>query len=201
MTSAVAPGPSLEAADVTPNLTPVQRAAQAAHRAAEALRATDEKRLAAALAEIAAEEMARNPTFALRVRSRYEDLEPPKKARAAKTIKEPRKPKLPPAPRAAIEPLIPIKPSVNYQIDVARPLDPYEVLEYFGAHQLPIAFDDQHLTTLRVSATFVEDHHPGTKPKGRATREKLFAYIMQYVLDVSPEEAETLTKTHLRPPA
>ncbi len=187
--------------DVAPTLTPVQRAAQAAHRAAEALRASDEKRMAAALAEIAAEEMAHNPSFALRVRSRYEDLEPPKKPRAAKSLKEPRKPKLPPAPRAATEPLVAIKPSVDYQIDVGRPLDPYETLEYFGARQLPIAFDDQHLTTLRASAAFVEDRFPGTKPKGRATREKLFAYIMQYVLDISPEEAERLTKTHLRPPA
>ncbi|HUY78772.1 MAG TPA: hypothetical protein VMV29_18510 [Ktedonobacterales bacterium] len=173
----------------------------AAHRAAEALRATDEKRMAAALAEIAAEEMARNPSFALRVRSRYEALEPPKKTRAAKALKDPQKPKLPPAPRAATEPLVAIKPSVDYQIDVARPLDPYEILEYFGAHQLPLAFDSQHLTTLRDSATFVEDRHPGTKPKGRATREKLFAYIMQYVLNVSPEDAERLAQTYLRPPA
>jgi hypothetical protein len=152
-------------------LTFAQRAAAATQRVAEQQQLTDLKRLAAALAELAAEEVQRNPGFAVRLRGLYEDLAPQTKVatvRATKTAKAPAKP------------LTPIKRIVGFEIDPSAPLDPYFQLEIYGAEQLEAALRRHTKANLHEAAEIVQDRHPGTSPAG-TSKDALLAYIIAHV--------------------
>jgi len=153
--------------------TYAQRASAAAAQANERFNFTDEKRMLAAVSEIALDEMSRNPGFALRVRQRFEELAPLKAERNPKTSKasETTKPKL-----------VPIKEFPGFQLDATRTLDPWFVIEYFGEDQLETALRLQTVGNLRKSVTLVEERYPGTAPKGKVTKDSAIAYILEYAL-------------------
>lgn len=147
-----------------------QRASTASSQANERFNFTDEKRMLAALSEIALDEMNRNPTFAVRVRNRYEELTPPKPVKATKTTK-------------AVKPkLTPIKELPGFQLDATRRLDPWFILEYFGEAQLETALRMQTIGNLREAVAVVEERYPGTAPKGKLTKDGAISYIMEYAL-------------------
>ena len=150
--------------------TYAQRATAAAGAAAERFTFSDEKRMQAALAEIALEEMNRNPSFAVRVRNRYEELEP---------RKAPRAPRVPKVPRPK---LVPIKELPGFQLDATRRLDPWFILEYFGEGQLEAALRMQTIGNLREAVAVVEEHYPGTTPKGKLTKDAAIVHILKHVL-------------------
>lgn len=153
--------------------TYAQRATAAAATAAERFAFTDEKRMQAALAEVAVDELARNPSFAVRVRDRYEELAPQKASKA---------PKAPKAQKAQKAKLVPIKELPGFQLDATRRMDPWFILEYFGERQLETALRMQTIGNLREAITVVEERFPGTTPKGKLTKEGAIAYILEYAL-------------------
>lgn len=148
-----------------------QRVSAAAAAANARFNFTDEKRMQAALAEIASEELNRNPAFAVRVRNRYEELAPVKATSPAKASSKTSKPKL-----------VPIKEMPGFQLDVTRRLDPWFILEYFGPRQLDTALRMQTLSNLREAIAVVEERYPGSAPKGKVTKETAVTYILRHVL-------------------
>jgi hypothetical protein len=150
--------------------TYAQRAAATAAQANERFSYTDEKRMLAALSEVALDEMSRNPAFAVRVRNRYDELAPQKAPKPDKAAK-PTKPKL-----------VPIKEFPGFQLDATRPLDPWFIIEYFGENQLETALRMQTIGNLRKSIAVVEERFPGTAPKGKLTKDGAISYILERVL-------------------
>lgn len=154
-------------------LTMMQRASLAAAQANDRFKFSDEKRMLAALSEIALEEMGRNAGFALRVRGRYEELAPQKTPKAPKSLKE---------PKAQKPNLVPIKELPGFQLDATRRLDPWFILEYFGPEQLETALRMQTIGNLREAIALVEERFAGTAPKGKVTKEVAVSYILKHVL-------------------
>lgn len=148
-----------------------QRVSAAAGAANARFSFTDEKRMQAALAEIALEELGRNPGFAVRVRNRYEELAPVKVVRTARASTKPAKIKL-----------VPIKELPSFQLDATRRLDPWFILEYFGEGQLETALRMQTIGNLREAIAIVEEHYPDTAPKGKLTKDGAVRYILEHVL-------------------
>lgn len=153
--------------------TYAQRSTAAAAQANEHYHYTDEKRMQAALCEIALDELSRNPLFAVRVRDRYEELAPQKATRASKVGKE---------PKASLPKLVPIKEFPGFQLDATRTLDPWFVIEYFGEGQLETALRLQTIGNLRKTIAVVEERYPGTAPKGKLTKDGAITYILEYAL-------------------
>ena len=152
-------------------LTFAQRAAVATQRVAEQQHLTDLKRLAAALAELAAEEVQRNPGFAVRLRGLYEDLAPQKKATTMRGTR---------AAKSPAKPLTPIKRIEGFEIDPSAPLDPYLQLEIYGAEQLEAALRRHTKANLLEAVEIVQDRYPGTGPRG-TSKDALLAYIITNV--------------------
>jgi hypothetical protein len=154
--------------------TVAQRAAEAARVTAELLHFEDPKRAAAALAEAAAEVARRDPAFAARVRTLYDEMAPPP----------------PPRPTgrgggrtARVAPdvhLVPIKYIPGYEADSAAPPDPYLLLELYGRAQLPLAIARYETPDLREAVKLVKARNPKTRPAG-AARQALIDYILDYV--------------------
>jgi hypothetical protein len=148
-----------------------QRVSAAAVAANARFNFTDEKRMQAALAEIATEELSRNPAFAVRVRNRYEELAPVKAARPPKASSKTPKSKL-----------VPIKELPSFKLDATRRLDPWFILEYFGPEQLDTALRMQTIGNLREAIAVVEERYPGSAPKGKLTKEVAITFILRQVL-------------------
>lgn len=148
-------------------LTVAQRAAEAINQTLEALGLEDTKRLSAALTIAAAEGVRKNPAFASHVRFLYEDMAPkratPKRVKVAADVE-----------------LIPVK-QVEGVLNPAAAPDPYFLLELYGAHQLRLALQRYTATRLKEAVVLVQERHPGTKPKGRATKETMIDYIVEHV--------------------
>lgn len=161
-------------------LTPTQRMAAAVGNAQAAIpEATNAKLLQAVLLEFAVDTLIADSAFAARVRSKYEgDVAASKKPPAGGRERGNRA-----VPKVSdyVEPLVPIKRVPNHEISLDASPDPYFLLDVYGAHQLERALKPRSLATLRESGAIVEQRHPGTMPKGRATKAGLIAYIMQYV--------------------
>lgn len=151
--------------------TYIQRVSAAAGSANARFNFTEEKRMQAALAEIALEEMSRNPGFAVRVRNRYEELAPVKVARSPKA-----------STKSAKTKLVPIKELPSFQLDATRRLDPWFIIEYFGPDQLETALRMQTIGNLREAIAVVEERSPGSAPKGKLTKDIAITYILQHVL-------------------
>lgn len=137
---------------------------KAAKLAGAALDLKDLKRLAAALAEAAAEEVVRNRAFADRVRALYAEV-------PASTRK-------PPGVTAFDIDLVPIRRIEGREIDPAAPLDPYFLLDLYGPAQLEKALGLFPLAKLKEASATVERRHPGTKPTNRGSKAALIAYIV-----------------------
>ncbi|MGH2504176.1 MAG: hypothetical protein ACRDID_16840 [Ktedonobacterales bacterium] len=152
-------------------LTYPQRVSAAAATANARFNFTDEKRMQAALAEVALDELGRNPGFAVRVRNRYEELAPVKATKPSKASSKASKPKL-----------VPIKEMPGFQLDVTRRLDPWFILEYFGPEQLDTALRMQTIGNLREAIAVVEERYPGSTPRGKLTKEIAITFILQHVL-------------------
>jgi hypothetical protein len=142
--------------------------AAAANRASAVLELRDTSRLSVALAEAAADELTRNGAFARLVREIYDRL--PEKA--------PRVPREDPLRALKIN-LIPLHPNANYQVNPSGPVDPYDLLEHFGAHQLADALGLFSLARLQVAAKKVQANHPGAKPKNGRLKPSVIAYIVE----------------------
>lgn len=144
---------------------------EAAKFASSALDLSDLKRLAAALAEAAAEEVIRNRTFAERVRTLYSEIP---EGRAAKMAQDE-------------EPLVPIRQGEWKPINPGAPLDPYFLLNLYGSHQLERALSRYTLVKLKEASAAVEARNPGTKPANRGQKAAIIAYIVEK-LAAQPEE-------------
>lgn len=151
-----------------------QRAGAAAVRVNERFGFADEKRMLAALAETALEEMNRNPSFAVRVRNRYEELAPQKKTTGGGGTGS--------KGRTSQRKLVPIKELPGFELDATRRLDPWFIIEYFGKNQLETALRIQTLNNLRRAFTVVEQRYPGTAPAGKVSKDEAIAYILTYAL-------------------
>ena len=148
--------------------------AAAAKRASAVLELRDTSRLSIALAEAAADELTRNGAFARHVREIYDCL--PEKA--------PRVPREDPLRALKIN-LIPLRPDANYQVNPSGPLDPYDLLEHFGAHQLTDALELFSLQRLQAAAKKVQAKHPGAKPKDGRQKPSVIAYIVEQLTTTS----------------
>jgi hypothetical protein len=153
-----------------------QRVTLAAESVAQYLHLDDPKRVSAALAEIVAEEVVRNPSFASRVRTRYEELAPSKRRRGGSTrITDPKPPK-------TKRTLVPLKIVETGDVNIGAALDPYWLYEVYGADQLADALDEYTVASLKEAVEFVQERHPGTKPTNKGHREPIIEYVVRYVL-------------------
>lgn len=139
---------------------------EAAKLASSILELDDLRRLTIALAEAAAQELVGNRPFAARVRALYDEV-PATPSRAS-------------APDPFATQLVPIKMVPGRDINPAAPLDPYFLLEVYGASQLETALNLFPVAKLKEGAAMVERHHPGTKPTNRGRKAALVEYIVRY---------------------
>ncbi len=178
-------------------LTPAERTSRAlAHAQATLPEGTNGKLLQAVLLEVAATALADDPAFAARVRARYAEVAPPPTRRATKRGDSSsggtgrRAPRATPKVSDLLEPLVPIKHIPNYEITVEGPLDPYLLLEVFGAHQLARALNQRSPADLQKAVALVQARHPGTGPErstsGKASKPALIAYIVEQVISSTP---------------
>jgi hypothetical protein len=149
-------------------LTVPARGMEAVTRAAEALGVDDAKLLATVLLEAATEELSRSGRFADRVRVTYDALIAVKPNRGSSRRQEP------PAK------LTPIKRIEGREIDLGASPDPYFLLELYGKEQLPAALARYPVKALLESVEIVQQHFPGTKPKGK-TKAVVIDYIVEHV--------------------
>lgn len=128
--------------------------------------------VAAALAEVAAEECRRSLRFAEAVRGRANELA----TQTASPAKPTRGAKSQPLP-----PLVPIRQLGGYrEIDPFKPPDPPFIVQVFGHHQLARALQDYTLGMLKDAAAVIEREHPGTKPVSRSRKDDVIAYIVEH---------------------
>lgn len=147
-----------------------QRSAEATRVLREVLGLEDLKLLAAALAEVAADEAAHNHQFAQRIRETYHQIE---------EMKRPT-----PKPVRRNEPLaklVPIVPPGEIRIDPHAPLDPYILIRLYGGHQLRAALDGYTLASLKEASATTQERNPGTKPTNKGRKDAIIDYIVEHV--------------------
>jgi hypothetical protein len=76
--------------------------------------------------------------------------------------------------------LIPIKSMEGHKFDPVAPPDPYFLLEFYGAAQLPLALQRYTLPRLQKAVKLVKERNPRTKPNG-ASRQAVIDYLVEYV--------------------
>jgi hypothetical protein len=122
------------------------------------------------LAEVAAEESRRNPTFANEVRRRYEAAIATRRpaARDSRQVQ-------------VLPPLVPIRRIEGaHHRDPFAPPDPTYLVQLYGKHQLARALQGFLVDSLKQTAAQIEQQHPGTKPTNRGRKDALIAYIIEY---------------------
>lgn len=124
---------------------------------------------------VAAEEVEQSSHFAARVRSAY-DLLP-----ESKPTRGPTHGAADAAAKILSTTLTPIRHVEGREINLAAPLDPYFLLEVYGAHQLRQALELFPLAKLKEGLSAVMERHPGTKPASKASKAAVIDYIMRYV--------------------
>jgi hypothetical protein len=152
-------------------LTPTQRATEAARRASDILDIQDTKIVAAALAEEALSLLQRDTTFAAHVRERCAGMV------SQRRIVEPRERRRSPS---RVE-LVPIKALGPREVNPAAPPDPYFLLELYGPDQLRLALSRYKLAELKQAAAVVQGRNPGTRPADKSRRDPLLDYIVEQV--------------------
>jgi hypothetical protein len=150
-------------------LTVQQRGVAATSRLREALGLDNIKVLSVALAEVAADEVSRNPGFAHQVRMAYQELAALKPSRLAQTR------------RADDVELVPIVNPETLKRDPFGPLDPYYLHQLYGGRQLRAALGRYPPVSLKEACALVEQRNPGTKPKNRGRIDDVIDYIVEYV--------------------
>ena len=158
--------------------TPKERADAAVRRICQVLGVGDVTtrqlpELSAALAVIAADEVAHNVRFSGQVKAAFERVV----EETAKTAKPKRPPR---ATTPKLEPLRHVDPS---RFATYGPSDPYALLELYGQQQLPLALSKFLVTDLRKSAALVAQHNPGAQLKPRATKNEVIDFIVRFVRD------------------
>lgn len=148
-----------------------QRASAATTHLRRLLDADNLTLLSAAVAEAAAEEVHRNPTFRSTVRRIYEQLSTLDRSKSARrrtanTI------------NAGLEPL---PGAEGTRFDPFAPLDPYLLLRLYGPRQLRAALSGYSHSALREAASAVRARHAGTKPKDGRKAESLIDYIVEHL--------------------
>jgi hypothetical protein len=134
---------------------------------AEIVSRNDTKLLTAAIAEVAAEEAARNVRFQHEVQARYDLLA----ATAPATQRRPRA-------ATAMKDLVPVTASGNLTYGPDGELDAYGLQTLYGNHQLRDALEGYTLATLKQMAQTVQDRNPGTAPENKRTKAALIDYIV-----------------------
>jgi len=167
-------------------MTDQERSVLATRRLCEALglgvvKPNELKRLTVALAEAAADEAGHNSEFAAHIRVLYERYVPVKKGKttgsSTRSKAKPEKVKL-----------VPVGTFDESKFNPYGPLDPYILLQLYGTKQLALALDEYSLTALKGAASLVEQRNPGTKPKNRAKKDAVLAYIVEYVTGQGSEQ-------------
>jgi hypothetical protein len=155
--------------------TLAQRGPAAVARAGTALRLEDTKRLTAALAEIAADELSMNRDFAARVRARYAELgtRPPKVVSAT-------------TPRPSQKRTATPKPKVSdrrmpgERVDIVTPLDPRTLTQLYGA-ALPERLAAYSPKALVEMARMLTPGKGEKVPTQKSGAETLITYILRHV--------------------
>lgn len=154
--------------------TLAQRGPAAVARAGTALGLEDTKRLAAALAETAADELSLNRDFAARVRARYAELG----ARPSKAVTT--------SPRPSAKRTTTPKPKVSARrtpgerVDIMTPVDPRMLIQLYG-DALPerlVAYSPKALVEM---ARMLAPNKGEKVPTQRSGAEPLIAYILHHV--------------------
>jgi hypothetical protein len=135
------------------------------------------KYLSVALANVAAEEVLKNPEFAQRLRTLVQELVPAKASRrradsdgtSRTSAKGPRR----------VE-LIPISTVSEDELSSYGPPNAFVLQRLYGNHQLRLALERYSLTTLKEALTLVQERYPGTKPK-KITKPGIIDYIVEHV--------------------
>ena len=156
---------------LTPTKIVQQRTVNATTSLRQILKLDDLKLLSAAVAEAAVEEAKHNPKFAEKIRTIYQELPSPKKSSAKRTGSK----------TATHRKLVPIGRVEGYEFNPFAPVDPEFLLKVYGAEQLPLALDEYTLVRLKEAAEILMRKHPGTKPKSRASKDGVIAYIVEMV--------------------
>src|SRR5690349_11271228 len=118
------------------------------------------------MAEVAAEEAARNVRFQQELQARYDLL-----AASAPTQRRPRA-------GTTIKDLVPVTASGNLTYGPDGELDAYGLQTLYGNHQLRDALEGYTLATLKQMAQTVQDRNPGTEPENKRTKAALIDYIV-----------------------
>lgn len=167
---------SATSASKTMKTTSANTAAAAARSAGAMLNLDDINRLAIALTLAAADEVEENSRFANRVRANYELL-PPSKSRTTKasagTVGS--------MPEALTAELTPIKRVEGGEINPTAPLDPFLLLEVYGAHQLRQALNLYSPVMLREAAAAVAERYASPRPAAKASKEKLVDFVVEHL--------------------
>lgn len=139
---------------------------------ATALGLPDAGRVEAAALLVAAEEVEQSSHFAARVRAAY-DLLPESKATRKATSGEDAVAKI------LSSTLTPVRYVEGREINLAAPLDPYFLLEMYGANQLRQALDLFPLAKLKEGAEAVMVRSPGSKPRSRSSKAAVVDFIVE----------------------
>jgi hypothetical protein len=153
-----------------------QRITAAYERAESILRLTDSKRLAAALVEIAVEEIERNPGFRLRVQGHYSQLAPQPPVRAAR-----QQPRSASTAKKRLEDFVPVKRIPGQSFNVAERLDPYFLYELYGPDQFRGVLSCFDVPRLQEAVQVVQERHPNTSPRNKRSMESLIDYLVQQI--------------------
>jgi hypothetical protein len=142
-------------------------------RVAAALALDDAKRLAAALAEVAAEEVNARAAFAERVRARYALLgeKPAKPARATT------------ATGAAPKPRVAAGRAPGHEIDVVPPLDPRSLIPLYG-DALPNRLAAYSVRALWQMAKLLAPDVGEKAPPLKSGHDVMLAYVLRHVQGV-----------------
>lgn len=149
-------------------------ATSAARSLAYLLNVDDTNRLSLAVLLAASDEIEQNSRFAARVRAMYEQL-PTKTPRGSVGSAKGD------ASKILTSTLQPIRHVEGREINPAAPLDPYFLLEVYGAHQLRQALELFPLSKLKEGVEAVIERNPGTKPTSKSSKVSVIDYIARYV--------------------
>lgn len=147
---------------------------------ASLLNVDDAGRAGLAVLLAATDEIEQNSRFAARIRAAYDMLpasKPPRSSGSSSRTSN--------VAKILTSTLTPIRHTEGREINLAAPLDPYFLLEVYGAHQLREALDLFPLTKLKEGVEAVTERNPGTKPSSKSSKAAVIDYIVRYVTGVA----------------
>lgn len=166
-------------ATVLPNKspTPTQRSALAVQHTAERLGLQDQKFLAVALMEAAADEVVNSPRFAEQIRARYIALTvKPSRERIAT-----RQPASMRGTAGAVKPKVATSRTPGEHVDIVSPLDPRTLVPLYGAG-LPAHLREYSIKELSQMARLLAPKAGEKVPPQKAGTAALVAYIVRHAI-------------------